>query len=118
MLPTGEWSVASAALSGPRSSNPAKLSHTARWSPSSPSVPTSKPANTTFKHYTRTIRVDPASNCQSGTLACPFRTFAGAYALAWPGAEIRLRAGTYIERPIISTRVRITAEGGTVRIGG
>jgi len=71
-----------------------------------------------FKHYTRTIRVDPASNCQSGTLACPFRTFAGAYALAWPGAEIRLRPGTYIERPIISTRVRITAEGGTVRIGG
>jgi len=71
-----------------------------------------------FKHYTRTIRVDPASTCQSGTIACPFRTFAGAYTLAWPGAEIRLRAGTYIERPIISTRVRITAEGGTVRIGG
>jgi hypothetical protein len=71
-----------------------------------------------FKHYTNVIRVNPTSTCQSGTIACPFRTIASANALAWPGVEIRMRTGTYPERPIISTRVRLTAEGGVVRIGG
>lgn len=71
-----------------------------------------------FKHYTSIIRVDPASSCQSGTIACPFRTYAAAYNLAWPGAEIRLRTGIYLDRPVISKRIRISSEGGTVRIGG
>ncbi|MGQ0626923.1 MAG: hypothetical protein ACT4PL_02345 [Phycisphaerales bacterium] len=71
-----------------------------------------------FKHYTSIIRVNPASSCQSGTIACPFRTFGAAYSLAWPGAEIRLRTGTYLDRPVISKRIRLSADGGVVRIGG
>lgn len=71
-----------------------------------------------FKHYTHIIRVDPASSCESGTPACPFRTLGGAISLAWPFAEVRLRAGIYSETPRINKRVRLSTAGGTVRIGG
>lgn len=70
------------------------------------------------KHYTRVIRVDAANaGLQDGTPARPFRTVADASALAWDGAEIRIRATTYNESVSISKRVRLASEGGTARIG-
>lgn len=71
-----------------------------------------------FKHYTFVIRVNAASPCQSGTPACPFRTVNAAANLAWDGSEIRVSAGTYVEPLTLTRRIRLTAEGGTVRIGG
>lgn len=70
-----------------------------------------------FKHYTFVIRVDPASSCQSGTPTCPFRTVTAAANLAWDGSEIRIRASAYSGPLTISRRVRLSAEGGIVRIG-
>ncbi len=93
-----------------------------------------------FKHYTNIIRVvangscayaacctplAPAGcptpfneSCEFGVAECPFRTIGSALDLAWEGAEIRIGAATYTETMIISTPVRLTAEGGAVRIGG
>lgn len=74
-----------------------------------------------FKHYTCTIRVDPSGGCtpgtQPGSPSCPFPTIAGAANLAWSGAEIRLRAATYNGPLSLAKRVRLSAEGGVVRIG-
>ena len=71
-----------------------------------------------FKHYTHVIRVSSANttSCQFGTLSCPFNTFGAAHTLAWPGAEIRVLAGSYVGIPTITKRIRVTAEGGTVRL--
>ncbi len=73
-----------------------------------------------FKHYTQIIRADrnSANSCQSGTPACPFHTIGSALNLAWDGAEIRIRGGVYLETATITKRVRLTAENGSVRIGG
>lgn len=72
-----------------------------------------------FKHYTSIIRVNPANGgTQTGTPSQPFRTLAGAVNLAWDSSEIRLRAGSYWETMQINRRVRLTTEGGVVRIGG
>jgi hypothetical protein len=71
-----------------------------------------------FKHYTFVIRVNPASSCQNGTPACPFHTVNAAANLAWDGSEIRMRTGSYNETLTLNRRIRLTAEGGTVRIGG
>ena len=73
-----------------------------------------------FKHYTQIIRADrnSANSCQSGTSACPFHTIGSALNLAWDGAEIRIRGGVYLETATITKRVRLTAENGSVRIGG
>jgi hypothetical protein len=73
-----------------------------------------------FKHYTSAIRTDRASTmtCQTGTLACPFHTLADAINFAWTGGEVRAKTGIYLETPRITKRVRMTAEGGSVRIGG
>ncbi len=72
-----------------------------------------------IKHYTHIIRVDRNNaGAEDGTPERPFRTVGGAVNLAWNGAEIRTRAGTYPEAIMISRRLRMTAEGGTVRIGG
>lgn len=71
------------------------------------------------KHYSRLIRVDSATifTNGNGTPWLPFRTIGSAVNLAWDGAEIRARAGSYPESLSISKRVRMTAEGGVVRIG-
>ena len=75
--------------------------------------------NIYLKHYTRTIRVDGSNaGSQNGTPEHPFRTVREAMNLAWDESEIRIRAHDYDEMMTISKRVRLTAEGGTVRIGG
>lgn len=72
-----------------------------------------------IKHYTNVIMVDGNNaGSESGTPELPFHTVTGAADLAWDGAEIRVRANTYPETLAISKHVRMTAEGGTARIGG
>jgi hypothetical protein len=72
-----------------------------------------------FKHYTRIIRADASSaaSCQDGSPGCPLRTVSAAVALAWSGSEVRARAGTYAGGLTINKRIRLSAEGGLVRIG-
>lgn len=72
-----------------------------------------------FKHYTRALAVD--SNwvgCHTGAPACPFRTIGAALDRAWDGAEIRIRPGSYPNPLTISQRVRVSSQGGAVRVGG
>lgn len=94
-----------------------------------------------FYHYTNIIRVDPSVSCgistccgfppshplscqigntvcHVGTPICPFNGIGAALRADWRGAEIRIRGGTYGDHPTISTRARLNAEGGMVRIGG
>lgn len=72
-----------------------------------------------FKHYTHIIRADrsAASSCQTGSIACPFHTLGAAVNLAWNGAEVRVRTGTYPGATTIVKPIRLSAEGGLVRIG-
>jgi hypothetical protein len=72
-----------------------------------------------FKHYTRAIRVDRSSgvSCQTGSQSCPFHAIPAAAAFAWSGAEVRIRAGSYPGPLTINKRIRISADGGVVRIG-
>jgi len=75
-----------------------------------------------FKHYSHVIRVNPFISCTGvfpqGSPTCPFPTVAAAVNnLAWNGSEIRIRAATYTGPLTIARRIRLTAEGGTVRIG-
>lgn len=71
-----------------------------------------------IKHYTDVIMVDRANGgSQTGTPELPFRTISGALGLAWGGAEVRTRAGSYPENLTISQCVRLSAESGSVRIG-
>lgn len=96
-------------------------------------------------HYTNVIRVDPGQTCQPpaccidpdpfqncsigsspvpcgdeliGMPQCPLQSLGDAVNFAWPGSDIRMQAGTYAESVTISTRVRLSAMGGLVRIGG
>lgn len=72
-----------------------------------------------FKHYTRALAVDSLwSGCHTGAPTCPFQTIPAALNVAWDGAEIRMRGGSYPDRRIISQRVRLNSENGTARIGG
>jgi hypothetical protein len=70
-----------------------------------------------LKHYTFAIHVNATSTCQTGTPTCPFRTVTAAANLAWDGSEIRIQGGTYNGPLTLSRRVRLTAQGGLVRIG-
>ena len=93
-----------------------------------------------FKHYTRNIRVAAGApcaylaccipapppgcptpfnqSCEFGVTECPFQTIGSALNLAWDGAQLRIQTGQYFETLTIARRVRLSAEGGTVRIGG
>jgi len=71
-----------------------------------------------LKHYTGTIYVDATySGDECGTPSQPFNTVGEAYGLAWNGAEISIAANSYPENLTLSKRIRLTARGGTVRIG-
>ena len=75
-----------------------------------------------FKHYSHVIRVNPFVACTGvfpqGSPTCPFPTVAAAVSnLAWNGSEIRIRAASYNGPLTIARRIRLTAEGGVVRIG-
>jgi hypothetical protein len=75
-----------------------------------------------FKHYSHVVRVNPFISCTgvfpAGSPTCPYTTPTAAInALTWNGAEIRIRASTYNGPLTISRPVRLTAEGGVVRIG-
>ena len=71
-----------------------------------------------IKHYTQTIYVDDSyGGPGNGTPAAPFNTVGEANDLAWDGARISVRAGSYPEMLTFSTRMLVRAEGGIVVIG-
>lgn len=71
-----------------------------------------------IRHYTNKIYVNYAySGTERGKPNQPFDTVVEAYAMAWDGAQISIKAGTYAESLILSKRIRLVAKGGTVRIG-
>lgn len=71
-----------------------------------------------FAACTGTIRVDRSySGPERGTVAQPFRTVGAAYDYACTGATLRIKAGSYPERPNMSKNVTLISEGGTTTIG-
>lgn len=72
----------------------------------------------TFYHYTNVWRVDSGSPCGTGEPTCPFRTLDAASDVIFNRSEMRIRADIYPETGVFTKRVRMTAQGGVVRIGG
>src|SRR5262249_39059769 len=71
-----------------------------------------------LKHYANTIHVDRNANRSgAGTISYPFRTVAEAYAYAWDGGRISVKAATYPQTMMLSKRVQVVAKGGTATIG-
>jgi hypothetical protein len=65
-----------------------------------------------------TIHVDRNfTGPELGTPSQPFRTVTAAYNLAWDGARIKIKTGSYPETLALSKRVTILADGGAVTIG-
>ena len=72
----------------------------------------------TMKHYTHTIYVDRDHTAEEqGTPSKPFNTVGEANELAWNGARIKIKAGTYPETLKFSKRIKVVADGGAVTIG-
>ncbi|MFO0856198.1 MAG: hypothetical protein U0640_02435 [Phycisphaerales bacterium] len=72
-----------------------------------------------FKHYTRTLNVDPTwTGCHTGTPICPFQSLTAGLNAAWDGCELRMRGGLYLNTGVISQRMRLNAQNGVARIGG
>jgi hypothetical protein len=55
--------------------------------------------------------------CQNGWEAFPFNTVAKANAVAATGNTLRIRAGSYTERLLLSKPLRLESQGGAARIG-
>jgi len=75
-----------------------------------------------LKHYTGTIYVNHNhSGEEQGTPTKPFKTVGKANKLvedaAWDGAQISIRAGSYLETLTFSRRIRVFAEGGPAIVG-
>jgi len=71
-----------------------------------------------LKHYTGTIHVDRSFiGLPLGTPSHPFPFVTLANNLAWDGARIKIKAGSYPETLTISKRVQVVATGGSVTIG-
>lgn len=71
-----------------------------------------------LKHYTHTIYVDrDYRGEEKGTASKPFNTVAEANNLAWDGARIKIKAGSYPEWPAFAKRVEVIAHGGNATIG-
>jgi hypothetical protein len=74
--------------------------------------------NVYMKHYTGTIYVDRAyTGEEKGIPSKPFRTVGQANDLAWDGAQIKIKTGTYPEALTFSKRIRVLVENGPVIIG-
>lgn len=74
--------------------------------------------NIHISHYTNRIWVNAAAGPGDGTIPAPYPTVTQAVGLAWDGSEIWAQPGVYDEALAINRRVRLIANGGTVRIGG
>lgn len=71
-----------------------------------------------IRHYTHTIYVDGNYTAEErGKPTQPFNTVSEANNLAWDGAQIKIKAGSYTEALVLSKRIRMLADGGVVRIG-
>ncbi len=76
------------------------------------------PDDVYIKHYTEVISVDAAyAGDEEGTPGKPFNTVTKAYALAWDGQRIQVRAGSYPERLRLAKHIAMGAAGGTAVIG-
>ena len=53
-----------------------------------------------------------------GTELLPYNTVTEAYDVAFPGDDLKVKAGTYNERPTFRKIMTITSRDGTVRIEG
>ncbi len=67
-----------------------------------------------FRHWV----AQSGSLFQSGTRPFPYHTVGQAVGRLWNGSEISIEPGTYVEPITITTRTRIVAPQGGVRIGG
>lgn len=72
-----------------------------------------------LKHYTRTIQVDGVNGVDEnwGRYFDPKETITSAYLLAWDGARIAIKAGSYPESIAFSKRIQMIPIEGTVNIG-
>ncbi|MCB0578687.1 MAG: hypothetical protein KDD10_05195 [Phaeodactylibacter sp.] len=76
-------------------------------------------------HFSRNVYVDsdngviPPTSPRTGTRSKPFRTVNDAYSFyqIWDGAQMVIKAGTYSDTGIYSTRIRMVSEGGSTVIG-
>jgi hypothetical protein len=73
-----------------------------------------------LKHYSGIIHVDGAyTGNEYGSPSQPFKTISKAYNQypIWDGAQMKIKSGSYPDSLILSKRIRLLAEGGTIRIG-
>jgi hypothetical protein len=72
-----------------------------------------------IEHYSSAIYVDLhyARSVMEGSLYRPYDNILSANGLAWDGADIRIKAGSYPEPVTCSKTLRIIAYGGPVTIG-
>lgn len=75
--------------------------------------------NVYFKHYTGTIYVEGtySGEEENGRPWDPYNTVTEANNLAWDGARIAIKAGSYPESLTFSKRIQLVAYGGTATIG-
>jgi hypothetical protein len=65
-----------------------------------------------------TLHVDGAASPPGfGTPEHPYTQIGFAYLFAWPGARIKIAAGSYNERLTLNKRVTLVSAGGSVRVG-
>lgn len=72
----------------------------------------------TLYHYTNVWRVDKNAPCSTGEPTCPFRTIGAAHAAIFNRSEMRIQSNVYPGAILLSKPVRLTSQGGVVRIGG
>jgi hypothetical protein len=71
-----------------------------------------------LKHYTHTIYVDRNYiGGEKGTPSKPLNTVTEANNMAWDGARIKIKAGSYPTSVSFSKRIELVADGGRVTVG-
>jgi hypothetical protein len=75
--------------------------------------------NVTLYHYINTIYVDPSSSEEeTGEPHKPFKTLGGAYSLAWNGARVKIKTGSYTDVLTFAKGIQLLAKDGKVLLGG
>lgn len=71
-----------------------------------------------LKHYAGTIHVDGTYTGEEvGTPQKPIKTLTRAHSVAWDGATIRVRSGSYPEKLTLTKKVKVVAAGGSAVVG-
>jgi len=76
--------------------------------------------NIWINHYTNIIQIDGAyaGSEQKGTPTAPFKTIGGGNNMAWDGARLKIKGGSYPEKPTFNKHIQILADSSNVHIGG